>query len=256
MSESTESKSLNVETARAAVLASGELEAFEGPHFRTGRTGDWESVFLADDDHTHPDFARVIVTRRGQAAREIVIGWADYAEIIEGDDEARNAAEREWVGTRGRKPMAIFGAEAERHAYRVVFADVLAPLLGRTVAPAAAAGAASAAPARDFATEIAEAETPEQIDAIDKAIRAVRGYTADKPGTDLHLLWKSRRREILDVAWKPAPAAESAADVWAPVDHIERPTGETAPRAVPRDHLPPQNRAGRRAAARKKGGRR
>ncbi|MHC9046738.1 hypothetical protein ACYX8G_19300 [Microbacterium saperdae] len=254
MSESTESKSLNVETARAAVLASGELEAFEGPYFRTGRVGDWDSVFLADADHTHPDFARVIVTRRGQAAREIAIGWADYAEIIEGDDEARNAAEREWVGTRGRKPMAIFGAEAERHAYRVVFADVLAPLLGRAAAPAAAAAAVGGAPARDFAAEIAAAKTPAQIGAIDNAIRAVRGYTADKSGTDLHLLWKNRRREILAAAAEPA--AESTPDAWAPVDHVERPTGETAPRAVPRDHLPPQNRAGRRAAARKKGGRR
>ena len=254
MSDVTESKTMTVETARAAVLASGELEAIDGPHFRTGRAGEWESVFLADADHPHPDFARVIVTRRGQAAREVAIGWADYAEIIEGEDETRNAAEREWIQTRGRKPMAIFGAEAERHAYRVVFADVLAPLLGGSVRRPQAAAEQSAEPARDFSAEIAEAKTPEQIDAIDTAIRAVRGYTPDKAGTELHMLWKTRRREILAAAAEPA--AETRADAWAPVDHVEQPTGETAPRAVPRDHLPPQNRAGRRAAARKKGGRR
>ncbi|WP_102191525.1 hypothetical protein [Microbacterium aurantiacum] len=253
MSELIEERSFTVEAARAAVLASNELEAFEGPHFRAGRDGAWDSVFLRDEEHPHPDFARVIVTRRGQAPREVTIGWADYAEIIAGADEARTASEREWVATRGRKPMTIFGSEAERHGYRVVFADILAPLLGGSVRRAATPASQAAEPGRDFAAEIRAAETVEQIDAIDTAIRAVRGFAPNKTGTDLHRLWKDRRREILDVAWAPEPEAVVAD--W-PVDHVEDVEPGAAPRAVPRDHLAPQNRAGRRAAARKKGGRR
>lgn len=249
MPETTETRALTVEAARAAVLASGELEAIDGPHFRTGRGGDWDSVFLADAEHPHPDFARVIVTRRGQAAREVAIAWADYAEIIEGDDEGRNAAERDWVETRGRKPMAIFGAEAERHAYRVAFADVLAPLLGAPARRGVAPDVAAAAPGRDFAAEIAEAKTVEQIDAIDRDARAVKAFTADAAGTALHRALKDRRRALIAAAW----SADPAADVRSGVDPVEDIAPAVGPRAVPRDHLRPQNRAGRRAAARRKG---
>ena len=123
MPAEAETRTITVETARAAVLASGELEALEGPHFRVGR-GEWDSVFIADDEVKHPDFARVLITRRGQARREVIIGWADYSEIIEdAADPQRADREREWGDTRSRKPMSIFGAEAERHAYRVVSPD-------------------------------------------------------------------------------------------------------------------------------------
>lgn len=248
MSDLIEDKSFTVEAARAAIAASGELEAFDGPHFRIGRDGAWDSVFLADDKQPHPDFARVIITRRGQAPREVAIGWADYAEIIEADNAERVAAEREWVATRARKPMTIFGSEAERHGYRVIFADVLAPLLGRGPRPAAA-GKADATPTseRDWAAEIAGAQTIEQLDAVVREGRGERVFTPNKAGVALDLAQKARRRELsaaVDAAWTPEPAHDVPAESTAP----ERP--------ATRDYLPPQNRAERRKSARKKGGKR
>ncbi|WEG10403.1 hypothetical protein PU630_07610 [Microbacterium horticulturae] len=44
----------------------------------------------------------------------------------------------------------------------------------------------AAEPARDWAAEIAAAETDEQLDEIDKAGRAVRVFTPNEAGTALH----------------------------------------------------------------------
>lgn len=249
MSEPTEEKPFTVEAARAVVLASGELEALEGPHFRSGRDGGWDSVFLADETHPHPDFARVIITRRGQAPREVAISWADYAEVIEGDDPSRTAAEREWITTRGRKPMAIFGSEAERHGYRVTFADVLAPLLGRGTRLAPESGAPAG---RDFAAEIAAADSLATLDEIERDGRAARIFTPDPIGTGLHRALRAKRVEL---------AAAEASDAWAtPAVRVETtltpaPAPSRSARRAPQDHFPP---AGNRAARRKKsrGGRR
>lgn len=119
---SDEYQSIKVADARAAVQASGELEGIEGPHYSVGDpaafgTFLWAPAFRATEAHPHPDFARVIITRKGQKPREVVISWDEYAEQM--DDP-------EWDALRAQKPMSIFGAEVERHAYRVVFADVLA----------------------------------------------------------------------------------------------------------------------------------
>lgn len=248
MTELIEEKPFTVEAARAAVLASGELEALEGPHFRSGRDGAWDSVFLADETHPHPDFARVIITRRGQQPREVAISWADYAEVIEGDDASRTAAEREWIATRGRKPMAIFGSEAERHGYRVAFADVLAPVLGRGARPAPEPETPLG---RDFAAEIAAADTLEQIDRLERDGRAARIFTPDKTGTSLHRALRDKRKAL---------TADAAGDVWATPAVLVETTPAPAPsrhaRPAPQDHLPPAgNRAARRKANRR-GGRR
>lgn len=119
-----EYQSIPVAAARAAVQASGELEGIEGPHYAMGSPGVlnaqwWLPVFKSTDDAPHPDFARVIITRRGQKPREVVISWDEYAAELELNHP-------EWLEKRKQKPMSIFGAEVERHAYRVVFADVLA----------------------------------------------------------------------------------------------------------------------------------
>lgn len=247
MSDLIEEKPFTVEAARAAVLASGELEALEGPHFRSGRDGAWDSVFLADETHPHPDFARVIITRRGQQPREVAISWADYAEVIEGDDASRTAAEREWIATRGRKPMAIFGSEAERHGYRVAFADVLSPILGRGARPAADGEVAPSG--RDFAAEIAAAETLEQIDHLERDGRAARIFTPDKTGTGLHRALRDKRKTL---------TAAEAGDAWAtPAVRVETPQSPAPSRharPAPQDHLPPAgNRAARRKASRRGG---
>lgn len=154
---------MNTDEARAAVQASGLLESLEGPHFHIGvppvspsplTPSSWASAFLATPEDPYPDFARVLIKRTGQNTREIVIAWAEYA--------ARDEITPGWNATRTASPMSVFGGECERHAYLVVFADVLAPLLETERAAAAAAALvdgvrATAAPARDWASEIAAA---------------------------------------------------------------------------------------------------
>lgn len=123
-----DAKGLTVAEARAAVLASGDLQALEGPHY-LAPDGGWLSYVLpALYPDEHPTHARVIVTRRGQAPREVVISWDEYADIIDAD-AVQAERERDWNTTRERKPMSVFGAEVERHAYRVVFADIIEPLI-------------------------------------------------------------------------------------------------------------------------------
>ncbi len=150
-------QSISVAEARAAVQASGELEGIEGPLFLAdGENPEWEPFFsktLYGQDG-HPEFAQVIVTRKGQAPRRVVIAWDEYAEQMDADPE--------WDAIRASKPMTIFGSEVERHAYRVVFADVLAPLLAKQrrepeAATASEPPAADAPPSRDWLGEIRKA---------------------------------------------------------------------------------------------------
>ncbi len=114
-----EYQSIRVAAARAAVQESGQLEGIEGPHFLSAQSVDWRPYFAPSADGiSRPDFARVIITRKGQRPREVVISWDEYAEQMDSDPE--------WDAIREKKPMSVFGGEVERHAYRVVFADVLA----------------------------------------------------------------------------------------------------------------------------------
>lgn len=167
-----DAKGLTVAEARAAVLASGDLQALEGPHY-LAPDGGWLSYVLpALYPDEHPTHARVIVTRRGQAPREVVISWDEYADIIDAD-AVQAERERGWNTTRERKPMSVFGAEVERHAYRVVFADIIEPLI-------AAKRAATAPPsvrlevdvaqyvpeARDWIADVERAQTAQDLDAL------------------------------------------------------------------------------------------
>ena len=119
-------QSIPVAVARAAVQESGQLEGIEGPLFLAEVGEQWEPFFSKTlyGATGHPEFAKVTVTRKGQKPREVVIAWDEYADQMDADPE--------WDAIRAQKPMAVFGGEAERHAYRVVFADVLAPLLTGT----------------------------------------------------------------------------------------------------------------------------
>lgn len=116
-------QSIPVAVARAAVQASGELEGVEGPLFLADNEAEWLPYYVARyDPASFPLMAKVIVTRKGQKPREVVISWDEYAAELELNDP-------EWLEKRKQKPMSIFGAEVERHGYRVVFADVLAAAL-------------------------------------------------------------------------------------------------------------------------------
>ena len=157
-------QSIPVAEARAAIQSSGLLEAFEGPQYLSPQSPDWRPYFAPSADVEHPDFARVVVTRQGQKPREVVIAWDEYAAELALDDPA-------WAEKREQKPMTIFGAEVERHGYRVVFADVLAPLIpaprrSENDPPSAEAwAAADATPERDWRAEVGAA-TAQTLNAL------------------------------------------------------------------------------------------
>jgi hypothetical protein len=242
-----EPRTIPVEAARAAVLASGQLAAIDGPYFLAAADAEWADFHVTPDP---PIAARVVITRVGQEPRKVTIGWAEY--------EQQESNDPDWNELRARKPMAIFGSEVERHAYRVVFADILAPLLEtRPAAPAAdaAPGEASAEPAaRNWAAEIEAAQTILEIDTIDREARAVRAFRADAEGTALHRQLKAKRKALAEVPaaeddWAPAPGP--SADAQGPAAP-ERAAAVQAGIRRPQDHLP-GNRATRRAAKRKGG---
>ncbi|MGZ0069352.1 hypothetical protein [Microbacterium arborescens] len=242
-----EPRTIPVEAARAAVLASGQLDAIDGPHFLADPEAEWLRYHVKPEP---PLLARVIITRTGQQPREIVVSWAEY--------EKQEQSDPDWNATRAEKPMTIFGSEVERHAYRVVFADILAPLLDSR--PAATADPApwetAAEPAqRDWAAEIEAAQTILEIDTIDREARAVRAFRADAEGTALHRQLKAKRKALAEAPavddWAPAPGP--SADAQGPAAP-ERIAEVQASIRRPQDHLP-GNRASRRASKRK-GGRR
>lgn len=160
-----EPQSIPVALARATVQASGELEGVEGPHFMAEAGAEWAPFFSVAlyGQGAHPEFARVIVTRKGQKPREVVISWAEYADQMDADPE--------WDAIRASKPMAVFGGECERHAYRVVFADILAPLLEARPAPAA--------PSRDWLADVAAAKTGEDVKRIFVEAREAQAITGE-----------------------------------------------------------------------------
>lgn len=228
MTESTdELKGIGVAEMRAAVQASGTLEGVEGPHFLAEEGAEWAPFFsraLYGAEAT-PEFARVIVTRVGQRPREVVISWAEYEAEIESERE------QAWVDGRRLKPMSIFGAEAERHAYRVVFADILEPIVQarKVAALPAMPGACGRHPQgtsepcagcaqvrqraaevhgsqRDWLADLAATSTKAEVDALFEEARQAKAL---KDAT-LHEAFTRRLREVLA---SPAPAVEVGATV-------------------------------------------
>ncbi|WP_424448872.1 hypothetical protein [Microbacterium arborescens] len=245
-----EPRTIPVEAARAAVLASGQLAAIDGPHFLADPEAEWLRYHVKPEP---PLLARVIITRTGQQPREIVVSWAEY--------EKQEQNTPDWNATRAEKPMTIFGSEVERHAYRVVFADILAPLLEAgtdridTSTYSDDPGAPSEPTGRDWAAEIEAAQTILDIDTIDREARAVRAFRADAEGTALHRQLKAKRKALAEAPaaddWAPAPGP--SADAQGPAGPERAATVQAGIRR-PQDHLP-GNRATRRASKRK-GGRR
>lgn len=159
MSNPDEYQSIPVALARAAVQESGQLAGIEGPHYLSALSVDWRPYFAPGDGVLHPEFARVIVTRKDQAPREVVISWEEYAAELELNDP-------NWAEKRKQKPMSIFGAEVERHAYRVAFADVLAAAFPPVIRENRSYGDADPhisvtrewEPPRDWAGEVSKAD--------------------------------------------------------------------------------------------------
>ncbi len=196
-------QSIPVAAARAAVQESGQLEGVEGPHYAVGDLGafgamQWSPAFRASDEHPHPAFARVVITRKEQKPREVVISWDEYEAEIETEQE------RAWAEGRRLKPMSIFGAEVERHAYRVVFADVLAAAFPPVERPSTAPDAEPwEPPARDWIAE-AKAADAQTLNALYDEARAA-GALAKVDGLQAAIMDRTLDLEHPPVKLPPPP---------------------------------------------------
>ncbi|MDY0828556.1 hypothetical protein SK224_05380 [Microbacterium sp. BG28] len=210
-----DAKGLTVAEARAVVQASGQLEGIEGPLFLADNEMEWLPYFVARyTPDAHPMAAKVIVTRAGQKPREVVISWDEYAEIIEPNPEQAER-ERDWNATRARKPMSVFGAEVERHAYRVVFADIVEPLIAaKRAAPAPVtvtnivnATQADVVPdGRDWLADVDNATTPQELDVLHEEAREAGVLKLNAPLMSAF----SKRLSELTAKAPPAPPATPA----------------------------------------------
>ena len=197
----------------------------------------WTPAWSPTDDIAHPQFARVAVHRKDvRIPTTAIIRW----------DEQFPQASEEWAGKWLRSPMRHFGRTVRMVAYRQTFRELLGNVriedeADDRVTEPAAPEAASPTEERDWAAEFAAAETREQLDELDREARAAKVFKPNAAGTALHLALTTRRRAL---------TATEPVDAWTPTDHV-------APqRPATRDYLPPANRAERRKAARKKGGKR
>lgn len=242
---STESKSITVEMARAAVLASGLLEDIAGPSFTAdGET--WTRYWISD---VHPVLARVALKRTGMPVREVVISWAEY--------ESGEELTPDWNATRALKPMSVFGGECERHAYRVVFADILAPLLATLPdAPAANEHATGDpwAPARNWDAELAAVESVEALNAMWAEAKGARTAALER-AFRLRKAQLSEAVPRLDVETAAMPSPDRAPRPAPAV--VPRPPSPTIPHLEP---VKPVTRKGesraRRDTGKRGGGRR
>ncbi|AZS46646.1 hypothetical protein [Microbacterium oxydans] len=190
----------------------------------------------------HPEFARVEVYRKEvRVPTKVTIRWA----------EQYPAASEEWSGKWDRSPMRHLGRTVRMVAFRQTFRDLLGDIrieeeVDERDLPAGSPTPEPDAPVeRDWDAEIAAAETVDQIDQVEADARAARAFTPNAAGTARHRALRARRKAIVESAWA--------------LDHTTAPTPEPEPeqesveRPAPRDYLPPQNRADRRAARRRKG---
>jgi hypothetical protein len=227
------------------VHASGEWDG-TGPVEFSDDGLTWLQAWAPSAEHAHPEFARVEVYRKGvRIPTTVTIRWS----------EQYPAASEEWSGKWDRSPMRHLGRTVRMVAFRQTFRDLLGDIrieeeiderdLPAGVAPDAAPVVAAG---RDWAGEFLATKTIEEIDALEAEARAVRAFTPDKAGTDLHRTARNQRKALVEAAWAMSTAAPAPAETATEPPAVERP--------APRDHLPPQNRAERRAASRKKKGRR
>lgn len=208
------------------VHASGQWDG-TGPVEFSNDGDTWSQAWAPTDEHPHPVFARVEVYRKEvRVPSTVTIRW----------DEQYPAASEEWARMWDRSPMRHFGRTVRMVGFRQMFRDLLGDISIEDEAadvPEPTPSAPEVEPvARDWAAEISAADTTEVLDAIDKDARASRIFTPDAAGTALHRAMKDKRRELTVAPSQPA---------------------EAPARPVPEDYKPPQNRATRRAKARKKG---
>lgn len=207
----------------------------------------WSETWAPTDAYPLPEFARVEVYRKDvRIPTKITIRW----------DEQVPRADEFWAGKWVSAPMRHFGRTARMVGYRQTFRELLGNIViedegDERALPDAAAVEAEKPAERDWAAEIAAAESDTMLDTIEKDARAARIFAPDAAGTALHRSLRARRREI-------AATVADAASAWDTPGEVALGTADAAehPRRAPQDYLPPANRAERRKAARKKGAKR
>lgn len=211
------------------VHGSGQWDGTEPVEF--SNDGDhFAETWMPTEEHSHPLFARVTVHRKDvKIPTRKTIRW----------DEQYPAASEEWAGKWDRSPMRHFGRTVRMVAFRETFRDIVGNIAIEDEARDTTRPAAAPAPVaadRDWAAEFAAAESTDALDAVVLAARRAKAFKATAAGTALDIAQRARYAELRAAAEAPEPA-------------VKRPATQ--------DHLPPTNRAGRRAQARrKKGGRR
>lgn len=202
----------------------------------------WSAAWTPDADGAHPQFARVSVHRKEvRIPTTVTIRW----------DEHLPQASEEWAGKWLRSPMRHFGRTARMVGYRQTFREILGNIIiedeadGRAHSTTGIATAPTPAPERDWESEFLGTKTIEEIDALEVEARAARIFTPNAAGTALHRVARNQRKALAESAWAVSTAAAAP--------KITEPGTPVIERHAPRDHLPPQNRSARRAAARKKG---
>lgn len=210
----------------------GELRGVNVEFTTDGVT--WHPLIFDLADGDHPIAARARVHRAG---------WAEPTHAPELWDEVVPADEG-WRALWLARPHVLFGAHTLRAALRRTFADVLGDRRepdDLDALPAPSTPSSTPAPddseAIDWLTRVNKATTIDELNAVRTEARLARAVTLP-----LKHRMDARRDEINGDAWTTPAAREQA---------------PAAPkRREPQDYRLSENRATRRKAARKKGGRR
>ena len=178
-------------------------------------------------DTEPPVLARAGVHRDGVLTERYVV-WAEAL-----------PAEESWRALWELKPTRLFGAYASRAVLSRAFRDAI----GDRREPDDQAGPpAPVETSRDWDAEIPAALTVEAVHELHAQMKRARAVTVSR---------EAALQEQLALVQRTVPA-----DAWAATDEPAEAASASDSRQAPRDHLPPQNRAARRKAARKRGGRR
>lgn len=218
-------------------ITSGAKVKIDPPEFSEGLSiSTWEPFWIGAGN---PRVARATVWR-DEVPTTVYVVWDESvpAETAIADDG------RPWRTIWAEQPTKRFGSFALRAALRRAFREVI----GDRTEPDETEPRVLKPAVRDWAAEYRSATNVAQLDNIRRECKSERANTLQ-----LEELWDARRSEIIAAEW--TPVAPDEAPELSP-DELARHIAFFGPqRPEPQDHQAPQNRAARRAAARKRGNR-
>ena len=200
------------------VIGTGRFGGSEPPEF--SEDGEhWSPAWVPSGPGQFPSFCRAAVWREGvQRPTVVVVRWDEALPV---DPEWREI----WL----RKPTTLFGAFAKRSALRSAFRDVIGDRRG----PDEELVVVQPGPPRDWAAELAEASTPDEVRELHAAAKAARAVTPQ-----LEIAIRRRLYDVQDEAPDPVPAPEE--------DEPQIPV-----RRQPQDHKPSTRKQQRRRKGRR-----